>query len=42
MEFIGVLCLILVSVTIASHFSRRIGIPAVIGQLLVGIVLGNG
>ena len=42
MEFIGVLCLILVSVTVASHFSRRIGIPAVIGQLLVGIVLGNG
>ena len=42
MEFIGVLCLILVSVTLASHFSRRIGIPAVIGQLLVGILLGNG
>lgn len=41
MEFIGVLCLILVSTTIASHFSRRFGIPAVIGQLLVGIVLGN-
>lgn len=42
MEFIGVLCLILVSVTVASHFSRRIGIPAVVGQLLVGILLGNG
>lgn len=42
MEFIGVLCLILVSVTVASHFSRRMGIPAVIGQLLVGILLGNG
>ncbi|WHA08573.1 monovalent cation:proton antiporter-2 (CPA2) family protein [Enterococcus montenegrensis] len=41
MEFIGVLCLILASTTIASHFSRRIGIPAVIGQLLVGILLGN-
>ena len=41
MEFIGVLCLILVSTTIAGHFSRRWGIPAVIGQLLVGILLGN-
>lgn len=40
-EFIGVLCLILISTTIASHFSRRFGIPAVIGQLLVGILLGN-
>ncbi|GCF92986.1 sodium:proton antiporter [Enterococcus florum] len=42
MDFIGVLCLILVSVTVASHFSRRMGIPMVIGQLLVGILLGNG
>lgn len=42
MAFIGVLCLILASTTVASHFSRRIGIPAVIGQLLVGIILGNG
>ncbi|WP_407857788.1 cation:proton antiporter [Enterococcus hailinensis] len=41
MEFIGVLCLILVSTTIVGHFSRRLGIPAVIGQLLVGILLGN-
>lgn len=41
MEFIGILCLILASTTIVGHFSRRIGIPAVIGQLLVGILLGN-
>lgn len=41
MEFIGVLCLILISTTLAAHFSRRIGVPAVIGQLLVGIILGN-
>lgn len=41
MKFIGVLCLILISTTIASHFSRRFGIPAVIGQLLVGILLGS-
>ncbi|MGO3114677.1 cation:proton antiporter [Enterococcus pseudoavium] len=42
MAFVGVLCLILVSTTLAGHFSRRFGIPAVIGQLLVGILLGNG
>ncbi len=41
MEFIGILCLILVSTTIASHLSRRIGIPAVVGQLLVGVLLGS-
>ncbi|TGD21901.1 cation:proton antiporter [Companilactobacillus suantsaicola] len=40
MDFIGPLCLILVTTTIAGHFSNRIGIPAVIGELLVGIVLG--
>ncbi len=41
MEFIGTLCLILVATTLGSHFSRRIGIPAVIGQLLVGVILGS-
>lgn len=41
MEFIGILCLILVATTIGSHISRRFGIPAVIGQLLVGILLGQ-
>lgn len=41
MVFIGVLTLILISTTLAGHFSRRFGIPAVIGQLLVGILLGN-
>lgn len=41
MAFIGVLCLILISTTVASHFFRRFGIPAVIGQLLVGILLGT-
>ncbi len=40
MKFLGVLCLILVTTLLAGHFSRKIGIPAVIGQLLVGIVLG--
>ncbi|WP_427814986.1 cation:proton antiporter (plasmid) [Enterococcus sp. 22-H-5-01] len=41
MEFIGILCLILVSTTVAGHFSKRFGIPSVIGQLLVGILLGS-
>ncbi len=41
MEFIGILCLILISTTIGSHLSRRFGIPAVIGQLLVGVLLGQ-
>ncbi|MHC5375358.1 cation:proton antiporter [Enterococcus sp. LJL120] len=42
MEFIGVLCLILLATTIASHFSQKIGIPAVVGQLLIGVILGEG
>ena len=41
MEFIGILCLILISTTIGSHISRRLGIPAVSGQLLVGVLLGQ-
>jgi len=40
MNFIGPLCLILITTTIAGHFANRIGIPAVIGELLVGILLG--
>lgn len=40
MAYLGILSLILISTALAGHFSRRIGIPAVIGQLLVGIVLG--
>lgn len=42
MGFIRVLSLILISTTLASHFSKKIGIPAVIGQLLVGVILGKG
>jgi monovalent cation:proton antiporter-2 (CPA2) family protein len=41
MHFIGILCLILFATTIASHISRKLGIPAVIGQLLVGVLLGG-
>lgn len=40
MEFLGTLCLVLITTSFAGHFSRRIGIPAVIGQLLVGIIIG--
>ena len=39
MEFLGTLCLVLITTSLAGHFSRRIGIPAVIGQLLVGILI---
>ena len=40
MEFLGTLCLVLITTSLAGHFSRQIGIPAVIGQLLVGILIG--
>ncbi|MFD2727995.1 cation:proton antiporter [Enterococcus camelliae] len=42
MLFIGQLCLILVTTTLVSHGAKRIGIPAVVGQLLTGIFLGTG
>lgn len=41
MAFIGSLCVILAATTLLAHFAKRIGIPAVIGQLLVGILLGK-
>ncbi|MFC6254305.1 cation:proton antiporter [Secundilactobacillus hailunensis] len=40
MNYIGGIALILFATTIAGALSQRIGIPSVIGQLLVGIVLG--
>lgn len=40
MAFLGSLCLILVFTKFAGHFCNRIGVPAVIGELLVGIILG--
>ncbi|WP_334328823.1 cation:proton antiporter [Companilactobacillus sp. HBUAS59699] len=40
MQFLGILVLILIVTTLVGHYSSRIGIPAVIGQLVVGIVLG--
>lgn len=40
MNFIGILCLLLVLTTLAGHFCTRMGIPAVIGQIVVGILVG--
>ncbi|MFD1484198.1 cation:proton antiporter [Lacticaseibacillus baoqingensis] len=40
MTFLGNLVLILLATTLVGHLSARIGIPAVLGQLVVGIVLG--
>ncbi|WP_304055252.1 cation:proton antiporter [Levilactobacillus namurensis] len=40
MELLRDLTLILLATTIVGHYSTRIGIPAVIGQLLVGVVMG--
>lgn len=40
MNFLGVLCLLILATTLAGHFAHRAGIPAVIGEILVGVVLG--
>ncbi|WP_125574131.1 cation:proton antiporter [Levilactobacillus huananensis] len=40
MAFLGTLCLILVLTTLAGNFANRLGIPAVIGELLIGIIIG--
>ncbi|MCQ2556898.1 cation:proton antiporter [Ligilactobacillus equi] len=40
MEYLGTLCLILISTALAGHFFRRFNLPAVVGQLLCGIILG--
>ena len=40
MEFIATLVIILLVTQIVSHYSMRLGIPDVIGQIIVGIVLG--
>lgn len=42
MAFIGTLCLILILTALAAHLCRRIGIPGVVGQLLVGLIVGAG
>jgi len=40
MEFIGVLIVILLLTTIISHVCIKTAIPAVVGQLLIGVLLG--
>ena len=40
MSYVGILALILIVTAVAGHISVRLGLPAVIGQLLSGIVLG--
>lgn len=40
MQFVWYLALIIICTKIAGHMSARIGQPAVLGKLMVGIVLG--
>ena len=40
MTFLGNLVLILIATTLAGHLCARFGVPAVLGQLVVGIVIG--
>ncbi|PWF99342.1 cation:proton antiporter [Levilactobacillus bambusae] len=40
MAFLGTLCLLLVLTTLAGHLCNRVGIPAVIGEILVGVLVG--
>lgn len=40
MELLKDLTLILLATTVVGHYCTRIGIPAVIGQLLVGVLVG--
>ncbi|MCW6145869.1 cation:proton antiporter [Lactiplantibacillus plantarum] len=40
MDYVGSLALILIVTAVAGHLSVRMGLPAVIGQLLSGIILG--
>lgn len=40
MAFIGTLTLLLITTLLAGHLGQRVGLPAVVPQLLVGVVLG--
>ncbi|EHO49283.1 cation:proton antiporter [Lentilactobacillus kisonensis] len=42
MGFIGQIALILIATLLAAAISQRVGMPAVIGQLIVGVILGPG
>ena len=40
MSYLGTLSLVLITTAFMGHFSRRLGMPAVIGELVCGIILG--
>ncbi|EHN59682.1 cation:proton antiporter [Oenococcus kitaharae] len=40
MAFLGILCLILLMTTLAGQLSAKANLPVVIGQLVVGVVIG--
>ncbi|WP_155287830.1 cation:proton antiporter [Lacticaseibacillus zhaodongensis] len=40
MNFVGELAFILLATTLAGHFSRRAGMPAVVAEILVGVIAG--
>ncbi len=40
MGYLGTLALILLTTMMFAHFSLKLGIPAVIGELLAGVLLG--
>lgn len=42
MEYVGAVSLILMATLLAGALSQRFGLPNVIGQLLIGIILGPG
>ena len=42
MDYVGQIALILITTLVASALSQRVGMPAVIGQLIVGVLLGPG
>ena len=42
MAFVGQIALILIATLLAAAISQRLGMPAVIGQLLAGVLLGPG
>lgn len=42
MGFIGQIALILIATLLAAAISQRLGMPVVIGQLVVGVILGPG
>lgn len=40
MEYLSVMCLILISALLMGYLASRIGLPTVVGQIVAGIILG--